>query len=82
MLVGERGPEVVTKEEIIPNYALGGGGATSVTFNVNAIDGQSVQNMLFDQQGNIIQMIRDAANDNGETFLETVDTPVYNGTDG
>jgi hypothetical protein len=38
--------------------------------------------MLFDQQGNIIQMIRDAANDNGETFLETVDTPVYNGTDG
>jgi hypothetical protein len=82
MLVGERGPEVVTKEEIIPNYALGAGGTTSVTFNVNAMDGQSVQNMLFDQQGNIIQMIRDAANDNGETFLETVDTPVYNGTDG
>lgn len=82
MLVGERGPEVVTKEEIIPNYALGGGGTTSVTFNVTAMDGQSVENMLFDQQGNIIQMIRDAANDNGEGFLETVDSSVYNGSGG
>ena len=82
MLVGERGPEVVTKEEIIPNYALGAGGTTNVNFTISAMDGQSVQNMLYDQQGNIIQMIRDAANDNGEAFLETVDTPVYNGTDG
>ena len=82
MLVGERGPEVVTKEEIIPNYALGKGGTTNVNFTISAIDGQSVQNMLNDQQGNIIQMIRDAANDNGEPFLETVDTPVYNGSGG
>ena len=84
IVVGERGAEVITPSQpvdITPNYALGGG-ATNVTFNVSAMDGQSVQNMLFDQQGNIIQMIRDAANDNGEAFLETVDTPVYNGSDG
>ena len=33
--------------------------------------------MFNDNQGNIIQMIRDAANDNGESFLETVDPTVY-----
>jgi hypothetical protein len=82
MLVGERGPEVVTKEEIIPNYALGKGGTTNVNFTISAVDGQSVQNMLNDQQGNIIQMIRDAANDNGEGFLESVDPTVYNGSGG
>ena len=82
MLVGERGPEVVTKEEIIPNYALGKGGTTNVNFTISAVDGQSVQNMLNDQQGNIIQMIRDAANDNGEGFLESVDPSVYNGGSG
>ena len=81
VLVGERGPEVV-KAEVIPNYALGGGNGANVTFNVNAVDGQSVQNMLNDQQGNIIDMIRQAANDNGEGFLESVDSSVYNGSDG
>ena len=79
MLVGERGPEVVTKEEIIPNYALGKNGTTNVNFSISAVDGASVQKMLNDQQGNIIQMIRDAANDNGEAFLESVDPSVYNG---
>ena len=82
MLVGERGPEVVTKEEIIPNYALGKNGTTNVNFSISAVDGASVQKMLNDQQGNIIQMIRDAANDNGEAFLESVDPSVYNGGSG
>jgi len=80
--VGERGPEVITPAapiDIVPNYALGGQ-AQNINFNISAVDGASVQNMLNEQQGNIIQMIRDAANDNGEPFLETVDTPVYNGS--
>ena len=82
MIVGERGPEIVTKDEIIPNYALGKGGETNVVLNISAIDGQSVATMFSDQQGNIIQMIRDAANDNGEAFLETVDPTVYGGSAG
>ena len=79
--VGERGPEVITPAapiDIIPNYALGGQ-SQNINFNISAVDGASVQNMLNEQQGNIIAMIRQAANDNGEGFLETVDPAVYGG---
>ena len=31
------------------------------------------------QRGNLIRMIREAANENGERFLETVDTQSYGG---
>jgi hypothetical protein len=82
--VGERGPEVISPAgaiDITPNYALGSG-TTNVNFNISAVDGASVQNMLNEQQGNIIAMIRQAANDNGEGFLETVDPTVYGGTGG
>ena len=79
--VGERGPEVITPAQpidITPNYALGGQ-SQNINFNISAVDGASVQNMLNEQQGNIIAMIRQAANDNGEGFLETVDPTVYGG---
>ena len=79
--VGERGPEVIAPSapvDIIPNYALGGQ-SQNINFNISAVDGASVQNMLNEQQGNIIAMIRQAANDNGEGFLETVDSDVYGG---
>ena len=81
IVVGERGPEVITPAspvDITPNFAMGGG-ETNVNFNINAVDGASVQNMLNEQQGNIISMIRQAANDNGEGFLESVDPTVYGG---
>ena len=80
--VGERGPEVITPAkpiDVIPNYALGGQ-AQNINFNISAVDGASVQNMLNEQQGNIIAMIRQAANDNGEGFLESVDSDVYGGS--
>ncbi len=79
--VGERGPEVITPSQpvdITPNYALGGQ-SQNINFNISAVDGASVQNMLNEQQGNIISMIRQAANDNGEGFLESVDSDVYGG---
>jgi len=82
VIVGERGPEVITPTQpvdIIPNTALGGEKTTNVNFNINAVDGVSVQNMLNEQQGNIIAMIRQAANDHGETFLETVEDTSYGG---
>ena len=72
MLVGERGPEVVTKEEIIPNYQLGGGKNMNVTFNVSALDGQSVQELLTNNQGAVVGAIRDAANSYGQDFLPEV----------
>ena len=81
IVVGERGPEVISPSspvDITPNFALGGQ-AQNINFNISAVDGASVQNMLNEQQGNIISMIRQAANDNGEGFLETVDPTVYGG---
>ena len=82
IVVGERGPEVISPAQpidITPNYALGGQ-AQNINFNISAVDGASVQNMLNEQQGNIIAMIRQAANDNGEGFLEAVDSDVYGGS--
>lgn len=72
MLVGERGPEIVTKEEIIPNYALGGEKNMNLTFNVNAVDAQSVQELLTNNQGAVVGAIRDAANSYGQDFLPDV----------
>ena len=72
MLVGERGPEVVTKEEIIPNYALGGDKSMNLTFNVSALDGASVQEVLTNNQGAVVGAIRDAANSYGQDFLPDV----------
>ena len=79
VVVGERGPEVITPSsdvDIVPNFALGGG-ETNVNFSINAIDAAGVEDVLTNQRGNIIRMIREAANENGERFLETIDTQTY-----
>jgi hypothetical protein len=79
IVVGERGPEVITPStdvDIVPNFALGGG-STNVNFSINAIDASGVEDVLTNQRGNIIRMIREAANENGERFLETIDTQTY-----
>jgi len=78
ILVGEQGPEVIQARggyEVIPNDRLGGGNA-NVNFTINAVDAAGVEDVLLRQRGNIIGMIRSAANDAGEGFLETVDTDV------
>jgi len=78
ILVGERGPEIVRpsqKVDIIPNDRLGGN--TNVNFSINAVDAAGVEDLLINQRGNIIRMIREAANDTGERFLESVDTQTY-----
>ena len=46
---------------------------TNVTFNISAIDASGVEDMLTVQRGNIIRMIRDAANEQGQLFLEAVE---------
>ena len=78
ILVGERGPEVVTpsqKVDVIPNDKLGG--STNVNFSINAVDATGVEDLLVNQRGNIIRMIREAANENGEDFLTQVDPMAY-----
>ena len=80
ILVGERGPEILqpTSEgyNVIPNDKMGGG-ASNVNFTINAVDAEGVQNVLQRQRGNIIGMIREAANEHGETFMEEVNVEAY-----
>ena len=77
-VVGEQGPEVIVPEapgRIIPNDELAAGGAPiNATFNINTIDATNMEQTLISQRGNIIGMIRDAANNQGQTFLEGLDT--------
>ena len=54
-----------------------GGGETNVNFTIQAMDASGVEDVLTNQRGNIIRMIREAANENGERFLETIDTQTY-----
>jgi hypothetical protein len=54
-----------------------GGQSQNVNFNINAVDAAGVEDVLINQRGNIIRMIREAANENGERFLETIDTQTY-----
>jgi hypothetical protein len=73
-VVGEQGPEIFMPEtpgEIIPS-GQSMGGTTNVNFSINAVDASGVQDLLEVQKGNIIAMIRQAAHDHGEDFLEMV----------
>ena len=79
ILVGERGPEIVQPTmpiDVIPNNQLGGG-TSNVTFTINAVDAQGVHDVLQRQRGNIIGMIREAANEHGEDFMESVNVEAY-----
>jgi len=82
ILVGERGPEVVSPTSngynVIPNDKIGGG-TSNVNFTINAVDAAGVQELLVAQRGNIIGMIREAANEHGEEFMESVNTNSYGG---
>jgi hypothetical protein len=77
-VVGEQGPELFVPEvpgQIVANDEMEEGGAMpNVTFNINAIDSSNMEETLVTQRGNIINMIREAANNQGETFLEGLDT--------
>ena len=75
-VVGEQGPELFMPEmpgEIIPSGQRMGG-VTNVNFSINAVDSRGVEDLLMNQRGNIISMIRESANANGELFLENVNT--------
>ena len=82
-MVGEQGPELFVPETpgtIVPNDDVAAGGPTNINFSISAVDAAGVEDLLIRQQGNIIGMIREAANSYGQDFVETVDTSVFNDT--
>jgi hypothetical protein len=80
-IVGEQGPELFMPDRpgtVVPNDDIDAvAGGSNVTFNINAIDAAGIEEVLTEQQGNIIGMIRSAANEYGDPFLENVDTSIY-----
>ena len=78
-VVGEQGPELFMPDvpgEIIPS-GQNTGGMTNVNFSISAVDAAGVEELLMNQRGNIIGMLREAANEHGELFLETVQEKSY-----
>ena len=78
VLVGERGPEVISPlapMEVTPNDKIGG--TSNINFSINAVDAAGVQELLQSQRGNIIGMIREAAHEHGEEFMEPVNVEAY-----
>jgi len=80
-VVGEQGPELFMPDRpgtIVPaDDAAVAGGSTNVNFSINAIDAAGVEDVLMEQQGNIIGMLRQAANSYGQDFMEDVDESTY-----
>ena len=81
-VVGEQGPELFMPDRpgtIVPadDTAAMAQGVGNVNISINAIDAAGVEEVLTQQQGNIIAMIRQAANQTGEDFLEDVDETTY-----
>jgi hypothetical protein len=79
ILVGEQGPEVIQARgnyNVIPNERMGGG-TTNANFTINAVDAAGVEEVLTAQRGNIISMIREAAHEHGEEFIEAVNPATY-----
>jgi len=68
-IVGERGAEMFTPGQtgsITPNNRMGG---TNVTFNINAVDAQGIDDLLHERRGMIVSMINRAANETGRGNL-------------
>ena len=78
-VVGEQGPELFMPETpgtIVPageSEDMLGAAPTNVNFTIQTIDSQNMEEALTAQRGNIISMIREAANANGEFFMEGIE---------
>jgi len=77
-IVGEQGPELFMPDTpgniVSAGDTAAGGGSSNVNISISAIDAAGVEDVLQAQRANIIGMIRESANQVGETFLENVDT--------
>ena len=83
-VVGEQGPELFVPSvpgQVVSNDDMGAvGGAGTVNFTINAIDAAGVEEVLVEQRGNIIGMLRESANEYGTGFLEEVNEEAYTST--
>ena len=80
--VGEHGPEIITPDTTMTVRPMSSNDNTSsapqpINFNINTLDASGVEDILIGQRGNMIRMLREAANANGQSFLENVNTNVY-----
>ncbi len=74
-MVGEQGPELFVPEtpgRIVPNDDVQASTPVNANINISAIDAAGVEDVLINQRGNIISMIREAANAQGDGFLENI----------
>lgn len=79
-VVGEKGPEIITPEtpiSVTPTNEMQSQQPLNATFNIQALDSSGVQDLLVAQKGNIIAMLRSAANASGQSFMEEVNVNVY-----
>lgn len=79
-VVGEKGPEVITPETpitVTPANDVGMAQPINANFTIQALDSHGVQDILVSQKGNIIKLLREAANASGKTFMEDVNVNVY-----
>ena len=78
-VVGEQGPELFMPQvpgTIIPageTEEIAAQSPVNVNFTIQTIDSQNMEEALMTQRASIISMIREAANANGEDFLQSVD---------
>jgi len=83
-VVGEQGPELFVPSvpgQVVSNDDMETGAAAgTVNFTINAIDAAGVEEVLVEQRGNIIGMIRESANEYGTDFLEDVNEAAYTST--
>jgi hypothetical protein len=80
--VGEHGPEIITPDVPMTVRPMNSndnssGAPQSVNFNISTLDASGVEDILRGQRGNIIGMLREAANASGEGFMESVNVNVF-----
>ena len=81
-MVGEQGPELFIPDRsgrIAPadETAALAPVTSNVNFNISAVDAAGVEDVLVRQKGHIIRMIREAANEHGQPFLEDISDGSY-----
>ncbi len=82
-VVGEQGPELFVPSvpgRVVSNDDMETATPSNVNFTINAIDAAGVEEVLVEQRGNIIGMLRESANEYGTGFLEEVNEDAYTST--
>lgn len=80
VVVGEQGPEMFvpqTPGRILPEGEGMQQAPVNANITISALDASGVEDILVNQRGNLIGMLREAANSYGKEFMEEVDGAVY-----